>query len=182
LRLEQGLIHYYHGNGKGKTSTLIGSLIRAHGHGLKVILIQFLKLHDEKESVKGFFMGEIHFLKEIIPVKQFGSGKFVYTSDSALLKDIEKAQEGLFCVKEAVLSGQYDMVAIDEIVDAIDLGLIDLEDFIDILEVKPRHVEILFTGYKFIESLEEIADYVTEIEMVKHPYYAGMDARKGIEF
>jgi len=74
------------------------------------------------------------------------------------------------------------MVAIDEIVDAIYLGLIDLEDFIDILEVKPRHVEVIFTGYKFIESLEEIADYVTEIEMVKHPYYAGFDARKGIEF
>ena len=113
MRLEQGLIHYYHGNGKGKTSTLIGSLIRAHGHGLKVILIQFLKLHDEKDSVEGYFMGEIHHLKEIMTIKQFGTGKFVYTSDSALFEDIEKAQEGLYCVKEAVLSDKYDVVAID---------------------------------------------------------------------
>lgn len=182
MQLDNGLIHYYHGNGKGKTSTLIGSLIRAHGHGLKVILIQFLKLHDEKESIKGYFMGEIHFLKNIIPVKQFGTGKFVYTSDSALLEDLEKAQEGLYCVKKAILSGKYDIVAIDEIADAIDLGLINLNDFMDILDVKPKHVEIIFTGYKYIEALVRIADYVTNIEMIKHPYYTGMDARKGIEF
>lgn len=182
MHLEQGLIHYYHGTGKGKTSTLIGSLIRAHGHGLKVILIQFLKLHDEKDSVEGYFMGEIHHLKEIMTIKQFGTGKFVYTSDSALFEDIEKAQEGLYCVKEAVLSDKYDVVAIDEIVDAIDLGLISLEDFIEILDVKPNHVEIIFTGYKYIEALVRIADYVTNIEMIKHPYYEGMDARKGIEF
>lgn len=182
LPLEQGLIHYYHGNGKGKTSTLIGSLIRAHGHGLKVILIQFLKLHDENESTQGYFMGEVHFLKEIISVKQFGTGKFIYTSNSASKEDYEIAQAGLNCVKDAILSGEYDVVAIDEIVDVIDLGLIDLGAFIDILDVKPKHVEIIFTGYKYVETLVRIADYVTNIEMIKHPYYDGMDARKGIEF
>ena len=182
MPLEQGLIHYYHGTGKGKTSTLIGSLIRAHGHGLKVILIQFLKLHDENESAQGYFMGEVHFLKEIIPVKQFGTGKFVYTSSSASKEDYETAQAGFNCAKNAILSGEYDMVALDEIVDVIDLGLIDLGAFIDILDVKPKNVEIIFTGYKYVEALVRIADYVTNIEMIKHPYYDGMDARKGIEF
>ena len=182
LPLERGLIHYYHGTGKGKTSTLIGSLIRAHGHGLKVILIQFLKLHDENEKLMGYFMGEIHFLKEIITVRQFGTGKFVYSSTSASKEDRLKAQAGLNCVKKAISSGKYDVVAIDEIVDVIDLGLIKLEEFIDIIDVKPNHVEVIFTGYKHIKELVRIADYVTNIEMIKHPYYDGMDARKGIEF
>ena len=127
-------------------------------------------------------MGEVHFLKEIMTVKQFGTGKFVYTSNSASLEDYEKAKAGLNCAKEAILSGEYDVVAIDEIVDVIDLGLIDLGAFIDILDVKPKHVEIIFTGYKYVEALVRIADYVTNIEMIKHPYYDGMDARKGIEF
>ena len=75
--LKLGLIHYYFGDGKGKTTTLIGEIIRAYGHQLKPLLIQFLKLHDETGN-NGYFMGEIHFLKEVIPVEQFGSYHFVY--------------------------------------------------------------------------------------------------------
>ncbi len=75
--LKLGLIHYYFGDGKGKTTTLIGGIIRAYGHQLKPLLIQFLKLHDETGN-NGYFMGEIHFLKEVIPVEQFGSYHFVY--------------------------------------------------------------------------------------------------------
>lgn len=182
MRLEKGLIHYYHGNGKGKTSTLIGSLIRAHGHGLKTILIQFLKLHSNSENKQGYFMGEIHFLREIIPVKQFGTGKFVMPNEPLSEIDIIKAKEGFECVKSTISSGEYDVIAIDEIVDTIALRLVDLDEFLNILKKKPEHVEIIFTGYNFIKSLAEISDYVTNIDMIKHPYYRGIDARKGIEY
>ena len=182
MRLHKGLIHYYHGNGKGKTSTLIGSLIRAHGHGLKTILIQFLKLHSNAENNQGYFMGEIHFLKKFMPVKQFGTGKFVMPNESLSDSDINKAREGIKCVKDVISSGEYDVIAIDEIVDTIALKLIALEEFIDILKSKPEYVEIIFTGYNYIHSLVDIADYVTNIDMVKHPFYSGIDARKGIEY
>jgi len=182
MRLEKGLIHYYHGNGKGKTSTLIGSLIRAHGHGLNTILIQFLKLHSNSENDQGYFMGEIHFLKQIMPVKQFGTGKFVMPNEPLSEFDTTKAREGIEFVKDTISSGKYDVIAIDEIVDTIALKLIALDEFIDILNSKPNHVEIIFTGYNYIQSLVDIADYVTNIDMVKHPYYRGIDARKGIEY
>lgn len=182
MRLKKGLIHYYHGNGKGKTSTLIGTLIRAHGHGLKTILLQFLKLHSNSDDNNGYFMGEIYFLKNVMQVKQFGSGKFVMPNEPLSEIDIQKAQEGFECVKKIIRSGKYDVIAIDEIVDTIALNLVKLEDFIDILKNKPSHVEVIFTGYNYIQSLVDIADYVTNINMIKHPYYSGIDARKGIEY
>jgi len=182
MRLEKGLIHYYHGNGKGKTSTLIGSLIRAHGHGLKTILIQFLKLHSNSENNQGYFMGEIHFLKKVIPIKQYGTGKFVMPNEPLSERDINKAREGIDFVKDVISSGEYDVIAIDEIVDTIALKLVNLDEFIAILKSKPHHVEVIFTGYNYIQSLVDIADYVTNIDMVKHPFYSGIDARKGIEY
>ncbi|MBN1800139.1 MAG: cob(I)yrinic acid a,c-diamide adenosyltransferase [Candidatus Lokiarchaeota archaeon] len=183
MRLERGLIHYYYGKGKGKTSTLIGTLIRAHGHGLKTLLIQFLKLHSESEKKNlGYFMGEIHFLRKIIPVKQFGSGAFVMPNQPLSENDLKIAQKGFKFVQEAFTSQKYDVIAIDEIVDAIALNLVDLKEFINLLNYKPENLEVIFSGYNYIPQLAEIADYISNIDMKKHPYYSGIDARKGIEY
>ncbi|MFX1239133.1 MAG: cob(I)yrinic acid a,c-diamide adenosyltransferase [Promethearchaeota archaeon] len=182
MKLEQGLIHYYYGSGKGKTSTLIGTLIRAHGHGLKTLLVQFLKLHSDNDNEAGYFMGEIHFLKNILPIEQFSTGKFVIPNQSLNENDINVSKEGFQRVQQAAMSGDYDVIAIDEIVDAIALGLISLDDFIDVLKNKPKNLEIVFSGYNYIKELAEIAHYVSNIDMKKHPYYSGIDARKGIEY
>ena len=177
-----GLIHYYFGDGKGKTSTLIGGIIRALGHQLKPILIQFLKLHDATRDHSGYFMGEIDFLKDIIPIKQFGAYDFVYSAEKASDDDKMRAKSGLEFAKRAILSSNYDLVALDEIIDVITLNLIKLEDFLEILQTKPSHVEVICTGYNNIREIREIADYVIEFKCDKHPYTQGVDARPGIEF
>jgi cob(I)alamin adenosyltransferase len=180
--LNIGLIHYYYGNGKGKTTSIIGGLLRALGHGLKPILIQFLKLHKEDDINSGYFMGEIHFLKDYIPIKQFGRGEFIDPKNGAKLKDKQLAEEGLNFAREVIHSGKYNLVAMDEVVDAITLNLIKKENLIKILENKPRNVEILISGYKNFQELIDLADYVTNFGMVKHPYNEDIDARQGIEF
>ncbi|MFX1337796.1 MAG: cob(I)yrinic acid a,c-diamide adenosyltransferase [Promethearchaeota archaeon] len=177
-----GLIHYYFGDGKGKTSTLIGGIIRAHGHQLKTLLIQFLKLHDATRDHSGYFMGEIDFLKKIIPIKQYGAYNFVYSAETASDDDKMRAKKGFEYAKRAVLSSNYDLVALDEVIDAITLNLIKLEDFLELLQNKPSHVEIICTGYSYIKEIREIADYVIEFKCNKHPYTQGIEARPGIEY
>ena len=181
-RLKFGLIHYYYGNGRGKTSTLVGTIIRALGHDLKPILIQFLKLHDENSKHSGFFIGEVNFLKNFIPVKQFGGYDFIYSVERATKEDNLRAQNGLKFAKKTVMSGEYDLVALDEIVDTIKLNLIKMEDVLDILKNKPNHVEIIMTGHFLFEELVAISNYVTNYQLVRHPYMLGIEARPGIEY
>jgi len=181
IHLKIGLIHYYYGNGRGKTSTSIGTIVRAIGHGLKPILIQFLKLHDENSKHSGFFIGEIHFLKKFIPIKQFGGYKFLYP-EKVIKEDINRANEGLKCAKEAIFSEKYDLVVLDEISEAIALKLIDINDVVEILKNKPEKVEVILTGAAYIKELEEISNYCTRYDLVNHPYYNGYEARPGIEF
>jgi len=180
--LKVGLIHYYYGDGKGKTTTLIGGIIRAHCHQLKPLLIQFLKLHDATRDHSGYFMGEIHFLKEIIPVEQFGAYHFVYSAEKASDDDKLRAKRGFEYAKREILSSNYDLVALDEIIDVIALKFINLDDFLDLLQKKPNHVEVICTGYNFIKEISDIADYVIEFKCDKHPFAQGVDARPGIEY
>lgn len=181
--LRIGLIHYYYGNGKGKTTSIIGGLLRALGHGLKPILIQFLKHHkEEAESNSGYFMGEIHFLNKYIPIKQFGRGEFIHPEKEVKEKDKRLAKEGLNFANKTIQSGKYDLVAMDEVVDAIALRLLKLGDLIEVLENKPENVEVLISGYKNFQALIDLADYVTDFGMVKHPYNEDIEARAGIEF
>ncbi|TXT58011.1 MAG: Cob(I)alamin adenolsyltransferase/cobinamide ATP-dependent adenolsyltransferase [Promethearchaeota archaeon] len=181
--LKIGLIHYYYGKGKGKTTSIIGALLRALGHELKPILIQFLKHHKPtSEKNTGYFMGEIHFLKNYLPVKQFGRGEFINPKNGIKEEDIKLAQKGFNFCKTAINDGKYDLVAMDEIVDATALGLLNLEDLIKLLRDKPKNVEVLISGYKNFQELIDIADYVTHFGMIKHPYNKEIEARSGIEY
>lgn len=181
--LKKGLIHYYLGQGKGKTTSLIGLLIRALGHGFKPILIQFLKKHSENSNNSFYFMGEIHFLRKFLEIKQFGTGYFIEPGSNLRETDLKVTRNGFEFACNIIQSGEYDLVGLDEIVNAVSLGLIDLEELLMILKNKPEHVEIVCTGVMYYKELKHLSDYVISFNPICHPYKnQGIQARKGIEY
>jgi len=174
-RLEKGLTQVYTGNGKGKTSAAFGLALRAIGRGLKVYVIQFIK--------GGFDYGELHVIQHLpnLKVKAFGRGKFV-TQVPPSEEDIKLANQALELAEQIVSSGEYDVVVLDEINVALHLKLIELDKVIRLIEKKPRHVELVLTGRHAPPKVLELADLVTEMKEVKHPYTKGMPPREGIEY
>jgi cob(I)alamin adenosyltransferase len=174
-RLEKGLVQVYTGNGKGKTSAAFGLALRAAGRGLKAYVIQFIK--------GGFDYGELYVIDRVpgITLKAFGRGKFV-VSKPADPKDVELAGEALSLATEIVSSGMYDVVILDEVNVALNLGLVKLENVLSLVKAKPAHVELVLTGRNAPDEIVQIADLVTEMKEVKHPYNEGVAARKGIEY
>ena len=173
--MEKGLIQVYTGNGKGKTTAALGLALRAVGHGLKVLIIQFMKgniNYGELESAKK--------LSPYLTIKQMGRETFVSKTDPDPI-DIKLAQEGFSLAKKAIENGEYDIVILDEINVAIDYGLIPLSDLLDVLDTKPLGVELLLTGRNAKPEILERADLVTEMVDRKHYYKKGIPARHGIE-
>jgi cob(I)alamin adenosyltransferase len=180
--LKIGLTHYYCGDGKGKTTTLIGLLVRALGHNLNPILIQFLKQHREKGNMDGFFIGEIHFLKQFIDIRQFGTGSFLTGDIPENSKENESIKEGFKFAVETVKSGKYELVALDEIVTAVSMNLIELNDLINLIKNKPNNVELIITGMMYYKKLRDVADYIVSFNSIDHPFNKGILARKGIDY
>lgn len=174
-KLEKGLVQVYTGNGKGKTSAAFGLALRAIGRGLKVYVIQFIK--------GGFDYGELYIVDKLpnIKLKAFGRGRFV-TEKPPGKKDVELAQEALALAEEVVKSGEYDIVILDEVNVALNLKLISLEEVLESIKNKPKHVELVLTGRYAPSEIIQIADLVTEMQEIKHPYKKGSQARKGIEY
>ena len=174
-KLEKGLIQVYTGNGKGKTSAAFGLALRATGRGLKVYMIQFIK--------GGFDYGELYVVKSLpnFTLKAFGRGKFI-TSKPAEIEDVSLAQEALKLAVEIIRTGEYDIVILDEINVALDLKLIKLQEVVEMIKKKPGKVEIVLTGRNAPEEIIEIADLVTDVKEIKHPFSKGYQARKGIEY
>jgi cob(I)alamin adenosyltransferase len=174
-RLEQGLVQVYTGNGKGKTSAAFGLALRAIGRGLKVYVIQFIK--------GGFDYGELYIVDKLpnLRLKAFGKGEFV-TEKPPNEEDIKLSEEALALAEQVVRSGEYDIVVLDEISVALNLKLIDLGRVLELIENKPKHVELILTGRYAPKEIIEAADLVTEMKEVKHPFRKGYEARKGIEY
>jgi cob(I)alamin adenosyltransferase len=174
-RLENGLVQVYTGNGKGKTTAAFGLALRAIGRGLKVYVIQFIK--------GGFDYGELYVVDKLpnLKLKAFGRGKFV-TEKPAGKEDIKLAEEALTLAEETVMSGEYDIVILDEINVALSLKLIKIEKVLELIKNKPKHVELILTGRYAPNEIIEAADLVTEMREVKHPFNKGYQARKGIEY
>jgi cob(I)alamin adenosyltransferase len=171
--MENTLIHVYTGNGKGKTTAALGLAMRAAGHGLRVYMIQFMK-------------GKINYgeleTATLIPnftIKQFGRPNFV-SKENPDPEDIKLAQEGFNHAREILFSGNYDMVILDEINVAMDYHLIAVKDVLDLLAERPSTVELILTGRKCPREIVKIADYVTEMLEIKHPYNEGTMARQGV--
>lgn len=181
-KLKTGLIHYYFGMGCGKTSIGLGHIVRALGRNLRTIIIQFLKKHDPTAQ-KGYFYGEYITLTEKlnVPVIQFGEFNFI-KSGKQIANQLEMAQNALSKVKEVITSNNYDLVILDEVGSMIKLKLWEIEEFLDILKKKNPKIEVIITGHQKIPELESIADYVTHLEAIKHPFQKGILARPGIEF
>jgi cob(I)alamin adenosyltransferase len=174
-KLEQGLVQVYTGNGKGKTSAAFGLALRAIGRGLKVYVIQFIK--------GGFDYGELYIVDKLpnLTLKAFGRGKFV-TEKPPEKEDVELAQEALALAEEVVKGGEYDIVVLDEVNVALNLKLITIEKVLELIKNKPEHVELVLTGRYASDEIIKVADLVTEMKKVKHPYDSVHQARKGIEY
>lgn len=174
-KLEEGLVQVYTGNGKGKTTAALGLALRAAGRGLRVYIIQFIK--------GGFDYGELNVVDRIpnVTLKAFGRGRFI-TTDPPEKEDVRLAEQALQLAKEIVRNGEHDVVVLDEINVALKLKLVSLEETLELIKNKPRQVELVLTGRDAPSELTEVADLVTEMKEIKHPFTSGAQARKGIEF
>jgi cob(I)alamin adenosyltransferase len=174
--MEHGLVHIYSGNGKGKTTAAIGLTVRACGYGLKILFVQFMKSGESGEL-------EIFekFRENINVIRCHSVGKFTWQmSENEKCKSADDA-DALFC-KAVNDAEHYNIVVLDEILNAISTGLLDVKKVAEFLKNRPSGIEIVMTGQVANSELIELADYVSEIKAVKHPYEKGITARKGIEY
>ena len=171
--MKRGYIEVYTGNGKGKTTAAFGVAVRMLGAGYRVYIGQFLKkgLYSE---IKGFKKWE-----ESIRIEQFGSGKFIKNSPEA--NERKLAEGGFVKCRDAMFSGNYDLVVLDEINVALSMGILPLNEVLEIIKNKPETVELVLTGRNAPDEILSIADLVTEMVAFKHYYDAGAKARIGIE-
>ncbi len=169
----KGYVQVYTGNGKGKTTASLGLAIRAAGAGLKVFIVQFLKMGDYSE-IKALAR-----FSDLITVEQYGLGRFVKGKPSP--EDIEAGQKGLERVKSVIAAGEHDVVIMEEGNVAVMCGLFPIEELLNIVDKKPDNVELIITGRGAAQSLIDKADLVTEMKEIKHYYQKGVAARVGIE-
>ena len=171
--VERGYVHVYTGNGKGKTTAALGLALRAAGAGLKVYFAQFIKAGRSSE------IAALERHADRITVRQLGRGGFLRGApDDA---DAAAALEGLCQIRDAIRSGGYQMVVLDEASVAIQCGLFSVEDLLEWVDSLPEGVELVITGRYAPARLVERADLVTEMVEIKHYYRRGVLARDGIE-
>lgn len=170
-----GLVFVYTGNGKGKTTAALGLALRALGYGQKVMMIQFMKGREYGEV-----LASDKFLPDLT-LYRCGRDSFVDKNAPSPI-DIELARTGLETAKKAIFSGEYDMIILDEINVALDFQLVDLEAVIQLIKNKPHQTVIGLTGRYAPPEIIELADLVTEMKEIKHPYNKGIKAQKGFEY
>lgn len=173
---EKGLVMVITGSGKGKTTSAFGQALRALGQGYKVCMIQFMK-----GSKYGEVLAAENYLPDSFVFYQFGSDSFVSRGNPAP-SDVELAGQGFARAEEAVKSGEFNMVILDEINVAVDFGLIDEQLLLDLIKDKPPLVHLVLTGRYATEKVREAADMVSEITEVKHHYHNGVKGQPGIEY
>jgi cob(I)alamin adenosyltransferase len=173
-----GLIVVNTGDGKGKTTAALGICIRAIGYDMKIAIVQFVK--------GSWHYGELDGIKKLAPnVEMFTGGKgFVGIIDDNLPRsEHEKAAEKTFKLAEdLMLSGKYEILILDELNVAVSIGLLDIDDVLQMLDKKPEALDIVITGRGADQKLIDRADLVTEMKEIKHPYQKGILAQKGIDY
>ena len=175
--MEQGLIHIYCGDGKGKTSAAIGLAVRAAGSGLKVLFTRFLKNESSGELA---ILDDISQIKVLHLEKSYG---FFKNLSEEKKQEVRETYLQLWrAIELEILTGRYDVLVIDEFMAAYRYGLIPNEEAVQFLKDRPDNLEVVLTGRDPSEDLIRIADYVSEIRKVKHPFDCGVYARRGIEY
>jgi cob(I)alamin adenosyltransferase len=177
---KQGLIHVYTGEGKGKTTAALGLALRAAGHGWRTYIGQFLKGQDYGELHAAPLLGADDEGRPLLTIEQYGKPSFV-RADEITEQDIHLAQEGLESARQAICGGDYAIVVLDEINVALYFRLISVQDVLDLIDQKPPGVELVLTGRRVPDEIQDRADYVTHMQEVRHPYQRGITARQGIE-
>ena len=173
--LSRGLVQIFTGDGKGKTSAALGAVLRALGQGLRAYIVFFMK--------GDYPYGESRILSKLpnVDTARFGFRTFC---DPANVRPEEKeqAKQALAAARKAMLSGNYDLVVLDEVNVAVAWKLVELDEVIRLIEDKPPDVELILTGRYADTKLVQLADLVTEMLKIKHPYDEGVVARRGVEY
>jgi len=173
----QGLILVNTGNGKGKTTAALGMGMRAWGQGFKVLVMQFIK--------GNWKYGELQAAQRMgsdFVIRQMGEGFVNGCNEDEKLNHQNAAKEALEEAALEMTSGKWDMIILDEINYAIKFGLVSVEAVLELIKIKPPALHLVLTGRDVRPEIVEIADLVTEMKEIKHPYKKGIKAQKGIEF
>ncbi len=171
-----GSIQIYTGEGKGKTTAALGLAWRATGRGLRVYMVQFLKAPETSSEQLG-----AQAFGPMLTMKPVGRRGFIGRQGCSE-QDILMARRGLEEARNAMLSGNYDIVILDEINVAVHLGVADLKAVLELMDIKPEKVELVLTGRYAHPEIIDRADYVLEMKKIKHHFDLGVEAREGIEF
>ncbi len=175
---KDGLTIVYTGKGKGKTTAALGIALRAVGYGKKICMIQFIK--------GSWHYGEMDSSKRLEPEFEMvavGKGFVGIIDDKTPKAEHEKiANEAIKISIEKIQSGKYDIVILDEINYAINLNLVKIEDVLNLIKSKPSGIDLVLTGNYAKDEIIELADLVTEMKEIKHPFQHGVKAKKGIDF
>src|SRR3984957_4874517 len=175
--VRRGLIIVNTGPGKGKTTAAMGTALRAVGNGLKVLMLQFLKgpwHYGELDAVKAF--------GDNFVMRQMGRGFVKVGGAETDPEDVRLVEEAWAEAEKEILSGQWDLVVLDEINYAIGYRMLDPQKVVETLKKKPEMVHVILTGRNAHPLIVEIADTVTEMREVKHAYQKGIEAQRGIEY
>ncbi|EHI98828.1 ATP:corrinoid adenosyltransferase BtuR/CobO/CobP [Clostridium sp. DL-VIII] len=175
--MELGLIHIYCGDGKGKTTAAMGLGMRAAGRNKKVLLTQFLKDNDTGELISIEKIGENFKVFKGAPVKKF----FKFMTEEEQIATKNEHENRFKEVTKKAIDEKIDLLILDEIIASTNLDLVSLEEVVSFLENKPEGLEVVLTGRNPNEKLIELADYVSEVKAIKHPYEKGIASRIGIE-
>lgn len=171
----QSLLIVNTGHGKGKTTAALGQVFRALGHGFNICVLQFLKgswKYGELEAAKRF--------SDLMEIHALGKG-FTWKSEN-IEEDIELARNAWDFAKQVIFSKKFKMVVLDELTYLITYGMVREEEILDCLKSRPSGVHIIITGRDASHGLIELADLVTEMNDIKHPFHNGVKAQRGIEF
>lgn len=171
---KKGYVQIYTGDGKGKTTAAFGLALRTLGHGGRVFIVQFMKKGKTGEA------RALSALGESISIIQTGPSGFLGPDNREGF--VRATRRGLKILKEALFSGEYNLVIADELSVAVGLGLIPVEELLELINKKPAGPELVITGRYAPQELLDAADLITEMKEIKHYYKKGVKARKGIEF
>jgi len=179
---QKGLVIVYTGGGKGKTSAALGLVLRAVGYSHKVCMVQFVK--------GSWHYGELDSAKRLAPEFELitaGKGFVGILDDKSPREEhvkaaMKAANDTLTISKEKIMSGKYNVIILDEINYALQLKLLKLDDVLDVIKSKPVELDLVLTGNHAAKEVIELADLVTEMKEIKHPFKSGIKAKKGIDF
>jgi len=174
--MKKGLVHIYTGKGKGKTSAAVGLAVRAIAHGFKILYANFNKGDS-------FVNTETEILKKLgAVIRVCACSHPDFTPGVSLKRHAEKTREALNMINDLIKKETFDLLVLDEILISVRDGFIEEEIVLDFIRKKPSNLELVLTGRGATGKLTGIADYVSEIDKIKHPFDQGISAREGIEF